>query len=266
MTLLLLRKIIFNALKRGIDKANGDVIFLTDADCVLNSLSLKRMLHPIATGEQVAVTGPVRPLEQQLNEPFVRAQAVNLSRKMSLVPDPNVSFLIGANCVLKHSLLKAYLGSSTNLTIGEDYYLALSILKDGNNILYEHGSEIETHFPSTYWAYIRQKSRWYRGHLLLNYQFGDRRWMTNVLTSLLHLLLLLIPLISIAFGYIGGLIWLLSWGVFFMPYVKARRLAKALGQSPKASFVSLFQLMLADFSAWAICLPQLLLPRWRHGW
>lgn len=256
----------FGALRKGFRHAKGSIIFLTDADCILNSESFNRIIYPIAKGAESAVTGPTRPLKHQLSNPFVRAQAANLFRKMRLVPDPHVSFLIGANCALERPLLDTCLSTPPNQPIGEDYFLALSIRKGGHKILYDHASTIETHFPSSFGAYVRQKSRWHRSYLLLHYQFDDQRWIGNALTAIRCQLLLAMPLLLFVLGYIGGLAWLLSWGIFFIPYVKAKILIEKSDQSRNTSLLALFQLMLADFSAWAISLPQLFVGRWRRGW
>jgi cellulose synthase/poly-beta-1,6-N-acetylglucosamine synthase-like glycosyltransferase len=256
----------YGALKKGFRHASGDIVYLTDVDCILNSASFAHIIYPIVTGKESAVTGPTRPLSHQMSEPFVRAQAVKLFRKMILVPNTHVSFLIGANCAIKHSLLKACLGTSEEQPIGEDYYLALSICRGEHRILYEHRSEIETRFASSFGAYVHQKSRWHRSHLLVHLQLNDRRWIGDVLTSIRSELLLIAPLLFIWLGYFGGLVWLLSWGVFFVPYMKAKILTEQLGQSTQASLPTLLKLMIADFSAWAICLPQTFFARWRHVW
>ena len=54
------------ALRRGLQHASGDVIFLTDADCLLDDDSFERTVAPIVAGEAEATSGGSRPLTAQL--------------------------------------------------------------------------------------------------------------------------------------------------------------------------------------------------------
>ena len=256
----------FKSIRKGFAKAQGDLVFLTDADCMLNTTSFRRLIYPLVTGAEDAVTGPTQPLNDQLDNPFVQAHAACLFRKMHLVPGKYVPFLIGANCALRHSLLDRCLRVAEYQPIGEDYYLALTILKSGGRILYDQNATIETRFAGTFRAYVHQQSRWFRSHLILHYQFHDRRWIGDVLKSVGYLLLLATPLLLVMSGLAGALVWLMVWGVFFIPCLKAKILAEQLQQYPSVSLVAMLKYMLADFSARAMCLPQLILRRWRQQW
>jgi cellulose synthase/poly-beta-1,6-N-acetylglucosamine synthase-like glycosyltransferase len=256
----------FLALKKGISHAAGEVIFLTDADCRIDPEHFKRLIFPIATESAGATTGPVWPLPQQLKVPFVRAQLVNLFRKMHMVPDPSVPFLFGANCAIKRDLLEDCLGGSANQSIGEDYYVALCLRKRGLLIQYDHAGGIETRYPQSFMEYVRQKSRWHRSYLLLHHQFGDKTWIINALSSIGHQLLLIMPFAILIPGPVGVIVWLLSWSVMFVPYVKAIFITRSLEQKSEAVFLSMLQLMLADFCARAVCLPQIATKRLRHRW
>jgi cellulose synthase/poly-beta-1,6-N-acetylglucosamine synthase-like glycosyltransferase len=256
----------FESIKKGFAQASGEVVFLTDADCNLDSESFLRLIHPVVTGEENAVTGPTWPLREQLDTPFVSAQWVFVYRRMNLVPNQHVSFLIGANCALQSSLLSRCLSNSENQPIGEDYFLALTIQRTGGRILYDRAAGIETRYASTFRAYVRQKSRWYRSHFLLHFNFHDRRWIGDVCTSFANLFLLITPLLPFLLGLPGVLIWLVSWSIAFIPYLKARRLAGQLQLNPSVSLYALFSLMMADLIARTIALPQALFGAWQHRW
>ncbi len=302
----------FRALQRGLQHAHGRVIFLTDADCRLNSESFLRVIYPVAAKTERAVTGLVRPLAAQLRNPFVRAQATKRLSDLLQSRDPYVPYLMGANSALDRTLLEEFWAGAPNQPIGEDYYLALSIQRAGHKILQVGDSYIETRFPETVWGYIQQKSRWHRSYLALHRQFGDKRWINNVLSSIKYQLLLAMPLLLFLPGRIGrtiGLsVWLLSWALFCAPYMEAKTLTSFccetrqhsgigprtvrkphhfVAQSRNAScgtrvspqeltkpadagqettFFALSQLMIADFCAWAIVLPQLITGEWRERW
>lgn len=256
----------FKSIRTGFAKAKGELIFLTDADCVLNTASFRRLIYPLVAGAEDAVTGPTRPLNDQLKNSFVRAHAACLFRKMHLVPEKYVAFLIGANCALRHSLFDRCLRLAENHPIGEDYYLALTILKSGGRILYDQSADIETRFADTFRTYVHQKSRWFRSHLILHYQFHDRRWIGDVLNSIGSLLLLAAPLLTFVSGLTGVLVWFTAWGIFFIPCLKAKILTQQLQQYPSVSLATMLKFMLAEFSARAMCLPQLIFRRSRRRW
>ena len=178
------------ALKRGLKQAAGEVVYLTDADCILDTASFHELIFPLASGQEKAVTGHTRPHDDQYALPFIRAQAAHLSRKMLMVPDRYVWFLIGANSAVNRELIERHTATTPSFTVGEDYLLALSLRADEQRILYQHSSEIQTCFTETLHEYVRQQSRWHRGHLLLNRQWGKRRFFTDTLESLRDMLLL----------------------------------------------------------------------------
>ena len=256
----------FQAIRRGLKHSTAELIFLTDADGLLDSESFARTIYPVATGEEYVTTGLTRPLENQLNDPFICAQYVHLTWRMRRIPNRYVPFLIGANCVIQRELVKECWLTAPELAVGEDYYLALSLRKSGYKIRYVYESTIETRFPSSFTDYVAQKSRWHRSHLLLNYKFGKPHWMVNVMIAFCCQLLLVMPILLFWSGFFGVFILLLSWGVFFIPYILASHLARKSNFRPSARLLSLIQLMLADCCARAICLPQLLLKRWRLRW
>ncbi|HUW13260.1 MAG TPA: glycosyltransferase, partial [Anaerolineae bacterium] len=62
------------ALQRCFEQCSGDIIFLTDADCLLDDDSFERVVAPVASGTEEVATGSWRPLDTQLRNPFVLYQ------------------------------------------------------------------------------------------------------------------------------------------------------------------------------------------------
>ncbi|HUV88135.1 MAG TPA: glycosyltransferase, partial [Anaerolineae bacterium] len=58
------------ALSRCLAEAGGELIFLTDADCLLNDEAFTRTLAPLVLEGEAVATGRSRPLPEQLAEPF----------------------------------------------------------------------------------------------------------------------------------------------------------------------------------------------------
>jgi hypothetical protein len=59
------------ALRRCLRYANGEIVFLTDADCLLDDHSFERTLSPIIDDGEYATSGWVRPFNEQLDNPFI---------------------------------------------------------------------------------------------------------------------------------------------------------------------------------------------------
>ena len=257
----------YRALQRAYRVAHGDIVFLTDADCLLNSESFRLMIAPIISGRERVVTGRIRPLPHQLSNPFVYAQWIKRQfETMQSNPDRYVSSLMGGNSAIVHSLLEICWADSSNQPVGEDHYFALCLQKAGHKIYEVRESYVETRFAESMGEYIQRQSRWHRGWLILNYQFGDQRWRGNMLTLLKSQAMLAMPFFILLFGPIVAVVWLLGWVHFFTPYLFTKLWTEQSEEKDSVALVSLCQLMLADFGARAIVLPQLLKSEWRDSW
>lgn len=257
----------YRALQRAYGIAHGDVIFFTDADCLLNSESFRRLIEPIISGRERVVTGRIRPLPHQLSNSFVYAQwSKRQFETMQSNAERYVSSLVGGNSAIVHSLLERCWADSLNQPVGEDHYLALSVRKAGQRICLVPESYAETRFPSSIGEYIQQQSRWHRSWLILNYQFGDEHWPGNMLTLLKSQAMLAMPLLFLLFGPIVAVAWLLGWVYFATPYLHVKLWMEQSEPTESVALLTLCQLMFADFCARAIVFPQLLKPEWRDSW
>src|SRR5205823_4146563 len=52
------------ALRQCFRQATGEIIFFTDADCLLDDESFERLIIPLANGEAEAATGTARPFPE----------------------------------------------------------------------------------------------------------------------------------------------------------------------------------------------------------
>ena len=62
------------ALRRSFERSGGEIIFLTDADCILDDETFERTLSAGGGGREVAAGGAWRPFDRQLDHPFVLYQ------------------------------------------------------------------------------------------------------------------------------------------------------------------------------------------------
>lgn len=199
------------ALRRSYDYARGTIIFLTDADCVLDDDTFERTLAPLLTGEEKVSTGSWRPLEGQETSLLVRYQwSHHLYRE--LWAGEYIASLDGRNTAISRTALENVGAFDLEVPIGTDYVLSRQLEAGGYPIRFVRGSRVHTEYPQTVTTYWKQLSRWFRNPLILGWQWGDKslamRVIWNGVTSLL--LLLSFPLSTYIRTRILRGLWLLA--------------------------------------------------------
>ena len=256
------------ALHRCFSHTRGTIIFLTDADCVLDNESLERTLYPVAVGSTQVCTGSSRPDEAQLNHPFVVAQFAS-QLYSDLYAPPYGEGLLGRNCAVTRSLLEQSRGLAAPAPTGTDYVLAKMLLRVGAEIRQVQKSSIVTDYPTEVGAYIRQQRRWVRNVALHGVRFralADVK--ASLRSSLIGLMMLLLPL--------GGLLgrkealhlWVLLLWHGFLSRVRYLYVVRSmLGITIQIKQLMLQPMMLfLDFIAWSQPLLDYLLPQRQKEW
>jgi glycosyltransferase involved in cell wall biosynthesis len=159
------------ALRRGLGKLSGEIVYLTDADCLLDDESFERVLYPIVIEQEEAVGGRFAPLTDQRTHPFVQMQWCIDNYGRSWMGD-YMQGLVGRNAALTRGLLAKTGDFSRQVQIGTDYVLARQILGTGRRIAYRHHSMVITDFHTTFQAYMQQQTRWLRNILIHGIDFG----------------------------------------------------------------------------------------------
>jgi len=253
------------ALRRCLAEAGGELIFLTDADCLLNDEAFTRTLAPLVLEREAAATGRSRPLAEQLAEPFTVYQWCT-DIYVAAQYGHYVPGILGRNCAVTRQALEQIDGFKANVRTGTDYHMAKSLLKQGYRIRYVGDSTIESRYPATVRSYWRRQSRWVRNLMIRGPAFGAHDEVVMALrTSLVGLTMLLSPMAAL----LAGPVVLASWGVlFFQAFLAKMRyagFARLLLRAP----VTVRQLvwtpayLLADFIAWSRPLVDLVLDRER---
>ncbi|MBC7262110.1 MAG: glycosyltransferase, partial [Chloroflexi bacterium] len=159
------------ALQRCLAHASGEVLFLTDADSLLDDHSFTRTLAPLLSeGEEVA-TGTSRPLQSQLHLPFVLYQWY-IDLFVTARQPEFVSGVKGCNWAVKRTALEQIGGFPGAIQAGTDYYTAKLLLRAGKRIRYVPDSAVSTQYSVTFRSYWRRQSRWVRNLLLHGPKFG----------------------------------------------------------------------------------------------
>ena len=257
------------SLRKGFVLAIGDIIVLTDADCILNQDSLDRLLHPIISGNSAVTTGVSRPKSSQMSHPFVYYQYVALRQRDSSHPrGHDVKTLLGRNCAILRTALADVGGFDEDIAVGTDSFLGKKLVSRGHRIHLVDDSIVETEFPTSLRDYVRQRSRWGRNAILHNMRFRLYRRVAKAIAARVSgLAMLLLPIFSFRFGRAILGFWIV--GVAWAYFTRVRNLRSA-GCSHATISASLNWripvYLFAEWMAQGLALIQLLLPRTRHLW
>jgi cellulose synthase/poly-beta-1,6-N-acetylglucosamine synthase-like glycosyltransferase len=186
------------ALQRCFERSSGKVIFLTDADCLLDDDCFEKVIGPVVCGKEDVTTGSWKPINAQLNTPFVVYQWTH-NAYFEIVGDEYVSSLIGRNAAIKRQALERVGAFEPPAPIGTDLFLSNQLLSAGYRIRFVRDSRVRTRYSDTLTAYWRQLSRWFRNPLLLGMRDESitvRGRMNNLRAGLVALFMLGVPIIG----------------------------------------------------------------------
>ncbi|GEM_PF-1311318 len=254
------------ALQQCFARSTGNIIFLTDADCVLDDASFEQTLVPVINGAEAA-TGSRRPLDAQRRNPLVVYQWLHHLFLEGHLPD-EVDVLFGINAALRRDILERVGGFSVPVAIGTDYTLAQQLRKAGHRIRFVRSSRVQTEYVEKLSVYLRQRSRWFRNRLVYGLRF--RAWwdvFSHLWAGLTSLFMLAVPLT-------GGLgarwlwaLWLAGLVHLLLSQARVIRFARLQGVSLPGEW-TLFSFALYMVFGWGATvwgLIETLLPgrRWR---
>jgi cellulose synthase/poly-beta-1,6-N-acetylglucosamine synthase-like glycosyltransferase len=254
------------ALNMALSKARGDIIVLTDADCVMSDEWLSSLLEAIRKGEE-AVSGTNMPLQEQLSNPLVLYQysftLAGLARASGKEP-----YLDGKNAALKRSVLEDLGGFDEEALTGTDFSLKLRLLEKGIIAKFVPNSVIATHYPSSFRAYLSQQARWLRNFAIYGAKYRDAGLMRVFLEqTFIASFVLLAPVFAVFFKpLIAPWLAVFSLGI----YNRARIIRKAGKIKPALSFTRVYPrlplYLLVEYLSRAIALFEYLVPSLRRKW
>lgn len=254
------------ALYRGFAVATGDVIVLTDADCIVTDESLARLLSPLVNeGEQVT-SGRSAPPVAERGRCWVQNQWAPLWYN-DLGDRPRYSNgMLGRNAALRRGIVAAAWADQYPVATGTDYYLARRVLVAGERIRLVPDSIVMTGSPPTLRDYVRQRARWVANLMVIGREWNDIASVRVSLQSgVVGLGLLLLPLAMLVSRAWGGAVWLLAWGSMLLVRVRYLAVWNTAHGIPVLRGLSLTTvvLMVADMVAWtrALLVGVGLLPR-----
>lgn len=257
------------ALRKAFEQATGDIIVLTDADCLLSQDGLMTLIDPIINGDSVVTTGLSAPKQTQLSHPFVYYQYVVQNRwNTTLKQRRNLQALLGRNCAISRAALEEVGAFDEDVAIGTDSFLAKKVIARGHKIRFVPASVVETEYVTSLLAYCRQRARWRRNAITHNLKFRHYRRALKAIQAPLHgLAMILFPLLSFRFGKAALSIWLaaIAWAVALrLRYIRSARESDLV--APPSVYWRLLPYLVVEWGAQALGLIQMLSPRTRRQW
>lgn len=241
------------SLQRAYLVSTGSIIYLTDADCLLDEQSFEACLRPlILDGEQVC-TGLSIPLAAQRHHPFIISQASSQYYAALHLP-AYAAGILGRNCALRREVLERCGAFNTPAPTGTDYILAKEVTRLCVAIRQNPESCIATAFPTTVRAYLRQQRRWIYNVLENGSHYGAiKEVIASAFTAMVGICMLVLPFATILFGPVCLSIWVV---LFFNVWLSRIRYWQVFWKvhGRKNISVVVFQpfYMLIDFVAWII--------------
>jgi cellulose synthase/poly-beta-1,6-N-acetylglucosamine synthase-like glycosyltransferase len=257
------------ALRRCLDRTTGEIVYLTDADCLLSNESIERTIAPIVREKEVATTGRSCPLDEFTSTPPLVALQYYRETYAALRTAPYSPGFLGRNCAIRRDVLTETHGFDADARTGTDYRLARTILQAGYRIRSVPTSLVATRYPADPRAYGRQQSRWLRNLFVHGAATNDwTQVRAAVATTLAGCVLLVGPVLGLIFGravltpWISVTMYALSARVYQVCMAE-----RALGSHSAAMAMAWIPTwLMLDSLVWASQPVQLISRRWRIRW
>lgn len=196
------------ALRRCYAHASGDILFLTDSDCLLSDAAFEHTLAPILNEGESVVSGVYEPWAALRRNPFV-LQTWLKERYARSRWGSYIDGLTGANAAFTRAALESAGALQADVRTGTDFHLAKSLLAAGHRIRFAAHSRVQTYFQETFATYRRQQARWLKNQVILGMQFGTH---ANVLYGLLPMLIGISMILGLLVGIFSPPV-LALWGL-----------------------------------------------------
>jgi cellulose synthase/poly-beta-1,6-N-acetylglucosamine synthase-like glycosyltransferase len=169
------------ALQRCLEASDGEIIMLTDADCLFSGKAFRRLVQPIARGEADVVTGYRMPLPEQRGSAFTRPQW--LAEAASEGARHHVNGLWGGNCAIRREAIEQTGIFLEQAATGTDYVQARTLLNAGYKIEWIPDSRVETRYPTDVSSYLQTWRRWIKNILIHGPRLGDWRGTSETVVA-----------------------------------------------------------------------------------
>jgi len=257
------------ALRECFRECTGEIIYLTDADCLLDDESFRRVIYPIACGKEKACSGGSLPFEDSLCHPLVAIQAACDYFQFTNPDGPQYyPGLLGRNCALSKKVIHSVGEFVSNAPTGTDYLLAKQVSRNNIRIKQVRNSLIRTEYPQKSKDYIMQKRRWHRNVILYSMKYKNpNEFIRSTLLSIVSLSMLLLPFCSLGLGFKTFYLWLLP---LLFGILSRKRYLHYWGSTSKSRISTgsrwVLHSLFLDFIGWSLAFLDIFSLRQRYTW
>ncbi|MGD8626484.1 MAG: glycosyltransferase [Anaerolineae bacterium] len=256
------------ALRRCFQQSAGQIIFLTDADCILHDEAFESTLAPLLGEGEAVATGISWPLSGQRSDPFVLQQWFGheyVRARQGTYADG----ILGRNVALWRHALEAAGEFRARVPTGTDYHLGKMLLDREFRIRYVPESAVESRYAQAIPEYRKQQTRWLRNVIWYGSHFGAYREVARATApSLLGFFMLGGPLFSLFSGPLILVLWAWALAHALVSRLRYARFGELLHETPFPfrGYLSLPFYLLLDLVVWTLALLQTPVERWRARW
>lgn len=256
------------ALARCLERASGEIIYFTDADCIFVEEALIRLLAPLINGHEQATTGTSRPLNQQLNRVlpyYLWASDVAYSIHSPMYG----TGMLGRNAAVTRQALERSGGLAFTAATGTDYQLAQRLLRCGTAICQVAPSIVPSKYPETLNEYRLRRSRWLRNLIIYGSRYGSKRdVLVTTRTLAIGALMIITPFVSIIVGKSVLLLWTILFVHAVISKIRYLFFTESLHKQPipPRLLPSLIGLTFVDFVIWTLPILDLFDTKRREKW
>ena len=188
------------ALEKSLLVSSGEIIYLTDIDCVPDDDVVFTLLEPLITNIAKVVTGPSQPLKTQLENQLVcthwAAEQINQAANLTTTEG-----ILGRNAALWRHILEETKAFTVKAPSGTDYTLAKELIKAGYALHFVPGAPIFSNYPDNILLYSRKQARWVRNVFVLGKRYNVfLEVRSTIITLMLPFVLATVFIIGIFFS------------------------------------------------------------------
>ncbi len=201
-----------NALNYGLKFCRGDIVGIFDADNVVARDALANVVGYFDDANVSAVQGRIHSINSNENmlTQFVAYEDLIWSEAYLRGKEVLGLFVSLRGCIefVRRQVLEE-LGGFDESTLAEDIEISARLTEKGHKVRYAHDVWGWQESPASLKPYLKQRTRWFRGHLEVAFKYGRLLSSMNRRTVDAEITLFL-PLVAIAsmFSY-----WFASWAV-----------------------------------------------------
>lgn len=256
-----------SALRRAYERASGEVVYLTDADCCIDDGAFERLLAEVVAGE-AAATGTCDPPTRQREHPYVLLRWY--TDLFSQRPHERyITGLLGRNSMLQRSVLDVVGAFEPEVQTGTDYELAKRLLASGHRIRNVVDSAVQSPLPDGPGEFWLPQSRYLRNVVVHGLRYRAYREVLGALVpSLIGAVMVGLPVMGMFLHPAFAGLWGLLWAHVLLSRLRYIRFGRAVtGQEfPALGYLRLPFDTLAEFLIWLGTMLQYPIRSWRRQW